>query len=491
VLTGANLKVLCLYSIFFLSLFPEVAQAVTEQTVYPSGSSDQITINQALESAYQAGGGTVYLSAGIYNIDGQVKIGSNTVLIGDPAAIIRVSSSSSQWFPDGTGIIGAINEPLNNVEISGFQVDGNCKNLPRSYANSGAGDHNAERLIDLRASTGAYSNNISISNLRLVDAFSDGIHIAFARNVNINNVFASDCQHSALYYVDVLGGEISNNEVSGITSDCIRLDNCQYIKVHDNLLYSFTGDSNGAYETGQNGLQAGDQGFSHGGGSPKPDHTANLDIYNNTFAGKMLQAVCLDAAGKQEGNNVYVHDNKFVDVSGINTSGISFTNPPTVGMSENIFSSIFDILKQDFSFQYLDIQTPINASVTVTEYNNTYNPHSLVYVVGEGMSNVLYEYDGKSTNHYFSINGEKTDVWTGDLQHRGNEVYLPGNFDARKLQITCYNSQGYCKITDFNITEINDNSEQILKPELWAFMGTLLILGFSIYRNFRRVITRW
>jgi hypothetical protein len=160
-------------------------------------------------------------------------------------------------------------------------------------------------------------------------------------------------------------------------------------------------------------------------------------------------------------------------------------------MSENIFSSIFDILKQDFSFQYLDIQTPINASVTVTEYNNTYNPHSLVYVVGEGMSNVLYEYDGKSTNHYFSINGEKTDVWTGDLQHRGNEVYLPGNFDARKLQITCYNSQGYCKITDFNITEINDNSEQILKPELWAFMGTLLILGFSIYRNFRRVITRW
>jgi polygalacturonase len=170
----------CLFSIFFLSLFPGLAQAVTEQTVYPSGSSDQIAINQALESAYNAGGGTVFLSAGTYDIDGQIKIGSNTLLTGDSNAIIRVSSSSSQWFPDGTGIIGAIKEPLNNVEISGFQVDGNCKNLPRSYANSGNGDHNAERLIDLRASSDSFSNAISIHDLKLYDAFSDGIHIAFA-----------------------------------------------------------------------------------------------------------------------------------------------------------------------------------------------------------------------------------------------------------------------------------------------------------------------
>jgi hypothetical protein len=216
-------------SILFLILVSGLASAGVEQTVSPSGSSDQITINNALEAVYQAGGGTVYLNSGVYDITGQIKVGSNTRLTGDSNAIIRVSSSSSQWFVDGTGIIGEISEPLNNVEIDGFQIDGNLKAFNPSWANSGAGDHNAERLIDLRASTGAYSNNISIHNLKLFDAFSDGIHIAFARNVNINNVFASDCQHSALYFVDVLGGEISNNEVSGITSDCIRLDNCQYI----------------------------------------------------------------------------------------------------------------------------------------------------------------------------------------------------------------------------------------------------------------------
>jgi hypothetical protein len=394
--------------LFFLIFFSGIAGA-TDINLNPC---NQNTINTALQTVYDNGGGTVYLSSGVYNIDGQIKIGSNTILTGSPDAIIRVSSSSSQWFVDGVGVIGSISEPLNNVDISGFQVDGNCKNLPTSYASSGAGDHNSERLIDLRASTGAYSNNISIHDLKLYDAFSDGVHITFAQNVNIHNVFCSDCQHSSIYFVDVLSGEINNNEVAGITSDCIRLDNCQYVKVHDNLLYSFTGDSNGAYETGQNGLQAGDQGFSHGGGSPKPDHTENIEIFNNTFAGKMLMAVCLDAAGKQEGNNVYVHDNKFVDVSGLNTSGISFTNPPTVEQSEQIFSSIFDILKEQFtSSGYVDQGTIVpaitwenkglytSAWLDVPVFNNTVRVRNETYITGSP-KDCAYVIYGTSSSAY-------------------------------------------------------------------------------------------
>jgi hypothetical protein len=224
------LKYKSLLSILFLILFCSGRAGASVYTVSPTGSnSDQDVINQALIQALNAGGGVVFLSPGVYTVSSQVKIGSNTKLTGDPNAIIRVWSGSNQWFVDGTGIIGAISEPVNNIEISDFQIDGNCKSLPTSYANSGPGDHNAEKLIDLRASTGAYSNNISIHDMKLFDAFSDGVHIAFAQNVNVYNVFASDCQHSALYYVDVLTGEINNNEVAGITSDCIRHDNCQYI----------------------------------------------------------------------------------------------------------------------------------------------------------------------------------------------------------------------------------------------------------------------
>jgi hypothetical protein len=115
----------------------------------------------------------------------------------------------------------------------------------------------------------------------------------------------------------------------------------------------------------------------------------------------------------------------------------------------------------------------------------------LVYVSGEGLTGVKYTYGELSSAHYFSINGEKADLWTGDLQHIGNAVYLNGSFDATKLQVTCFNSQGYCRITDFNITEVPDDSAKVLSPELWAFVGTLLILGFSIYRNFKRIVVKW
>jgi hypothetical protein len=475
----------CLSTLFLLFVFTGLARAQT--TLSPIGTNDnQVLINQALQN------GDVYLNPGAYDITGQVKIGSNTRLTGSPDAILRVSSSSSQWFVDGVGVIGAIREPLKNIEISGFQIDGNCENLPRSYANSGPGDHNAERLIDLRCDSGNFGNNISVHEMKLYDAYSDGVHIAFANNVNCYNNFCSNCQHDAIYYVNVLGGTVSNNEIAGITDDCSRLDNCQDIKVTGNTFYSYAGDHNsGYYEHGENGIQIGDQGFSHGGGSPKPDHTQDIEVFGNIFADCGLASISLDEAGQAQSSNVYCHYNKFVDVNGVNTSGISFTNPPTIEQSKQIFTSIFDILKQDFSYQYLDTEIPINASVCVTEYNNSYNPHSLVYVVGEGLSNVLYVYDGRSTNHCFLINGEPSDLWSGDLQHEGNAVYLPGRFDASKLQITCYNSQGYCKITNFNITEVPDDSGQILNPSLWAFVGTLAILGFSIYRNFRRVIRKW
>lgn len=66
--------------LFFLLFLPGIAGA-TDQTVNPSGSnSDQTIINNALEMVYQSGGGTVFLNAGTYTVNGPVYIGSNTIL---------------------------------------------------------------------------------------------------------------------------------------------------------------------------------------------------------------------------------------------------------------------------------------------------------------------------------------------------------------------------------------------------------------------------
>jgi len=90
--------------ILFFVFFTGIASADTI-TLSPC---DQNRINQALSTVYQSGGGEVYLNPGVYEITGPINIGSNTLLTGDPNAIIRVSASSSHWFTNSVGIINAI-----------------------------------------------------------------------------------------------------------------------------------------------------------------------------------------------------------------------------------------------------------------------------------------------------------------------------------------------------------------------------------------------
>ena len=483
-----------LKGIFALTLFFVCCVGVAgalELTVSPTGSnSDQIVINDALEAVKNSGGGKVYLNAGTYEVDNTVIIWSDTILTGSQDAVILVSPSSSKWFTGSVGIISC-KESVKNVEISGFQVNGNLGAFPASYANTAGHDKDCMRCIILHGDSGNYADNIKVHDMKLYDSFSDGSYIYYATNVKFYNNFVSNTQHEGVFFSVVIGGEISNNQIAGVTSDCARLDNSINCRIFDNIFFSYDGNNlNSAYPHGENGLQIGNQGFSHGYGSPKPTVTANIEVFNNTFANNGLKAILL---GSGSDNNVYVHSNKFIGVAeletmGISVKGISYNNPPTVEMSEKIFGSIFDILNKIYTFQYPDKDTTIDASAEVIEYNNTYNPHSLVYVTGEGLTGVKYEYGNNSTTHYLSINEERADMWEGELQHTGNAVYLEGKLDQSQLKITAFNPSGYNTISKINVTEEKDNSNQVLNPKLWSFLGVLLILGVSSYRNLRRII---
>jgi len=453
--------------------------------VSPSGSSDQNQINQAL-----LGGGTVYLNPGVYDIDGQIRIGSNTILTGSQDAVLRVSCPNGRWFSNSVGVI---NGNGNNIEISEFSFDGNCENLPFDYSHTSADTaHDCESLIHLIGNSNSFMSNVSIHDMKLYDAYSDGITLRYCDHAECYNNIISNCEHEGIFYSRITNSQIYGNSIAGITSDNLRLDNSVNCKVYSNVLFSYSGDHAQTYEHGENGLQVGDGGSSHGyNAEDNSISTSNIEVYGNTFADNGLQAILLDSAALASSANVFIHDNKFLNATELKTSGISFElangTMPTFQQSQNIFSSIFDILKQDFSFQYLNTQVPINASVSVTDYNNTYNPHSLVYVDGVGLSGVKYEYNGLTTTHYY----QPADLWQGNIPNTGNCLYIQGQFDKSKLTVTCFTPSGYSKIANFNITTVNDDSNQILSPELWAFIGTLSILGISIYRNFRRVIAKW
>jgi Right handed beta helix region len=401
-----NKALVILFPFFFIS---GIAGA-SDLTINPTGSSDQNVINQALESVYNSGGGIVYLNAGVYNIDNQILIGSNTKLTGDPNAIIKVSSSSSQWFPDGTGIIGSLEDSLHNVEICGFQIDGSCENLPPSYANSGLGNHNAERLIDFRCDSGNVGTNISIHDMKIYDAYSDGFHIAFAHGIYCYNNFFSNCQHDAIFYINVVGGEIYNNRIEGITDDCVRFDNCQMLKIHDNLLYTYKGNNNhGSFEDGANGIQGGDEGFSHGGGSAKSDYVDNVEIYNNLIENMGLAGIQLDTTGQNKLERVLIHHNTIVNCGYESNAawgaGIAL-DPWVSGMDieyntfDNCFQAAILILDSIGS----STATIKNNNILNTQGNGQSSGGLSSSLVGYGIQNLASLMSLDIENNYFSGN---------------------------------------------------------------------------------------
>jgi hypothetical protein len=359
---------LYLSSLFFTGFFTGAASASGDYIVSPTGATnDQDVINKAIEEASENGGGTVYLNPGVYLVDGPVIIKSNIHLTGDPNAIIRVAPTSSQWFTGQIGVICNPTESVHNVEISGFQIDGNIANLPKSYANSRSDTrHDCEKLIILGGWSSNFGSNIKIHGMKLYNAFSDGIYIRFSKGVACYNNFISNCQHEGIFFSCVLNGTIYKNKIAGITSDCARLDNCQNCKIHDNIFFAYTGDSYGAYKGGHNGLQIGNAGVSHGyDARNKPFKTKNIEVYNNIFSDPGLRAIWYHG-----GENVYIHDNKFVNAEELETMGIpvgdiSFENQPTVEMSEKVFGGLLEILNIDFVDNARNNQTEDSIKIPV------------------------------------------------------------------------------------------------------------------------------
>ena len=262
-----------------------------------AGAGAEQQINERLKA-----GGTVYLSTGVYEIEGPVIVGSNTILTGDPDAIIKVSSTSSQWFTGSTGIISCA-ESVKNVEIYGFQINGNLGALPASFANTQGHDKDAERCIILHGNSGDYAENIRIHDMKLYDSFSDGMYIYYAKNVKVYNNFISNCQHEGIFWSVVVGGEMFNNKVAGITSDCARLDNNIGCRVFDNIFFSYDGTNlNSAYPHGENGLQVGNAGSSHGyDASNKPTTTTAIPVLNKNTCKRRL--------------NIFIVRNHFISLS--------------------------------------------------------------------------------------------------------------------------------------------------------------------------------
>ncbi len=150
----------------------------------------------------------------------------------------------------------------------------------------------------------------------------------------------------------------------------------------------------------------------------------------------------------------------------------------------------------------------IEPSAYITYYNNSYNPHAIVDLTNTpGIVKEDFQYNGSTATHFKLIgwktskpngieytNFSKVNTWKfeGDqLSGSGNQLYIKGKFRPEKLNTTVTTPYGSIKVTDYTYAEIPDESNAVLNPGLWAFIGTFTIFGFSIYRNGKRVIPKW
>ena len=151
-------------------------------------------------------------------------------------------------------------------------------------------------------------------------------------------------------------------------------------------------------------------------------------------------------------------------------------------MSKDVFNSIDSILKIDYALSYPLVALDLGASSTVIFNNMSYAPHSLIEVSGEDLQLVKYEYRGDVVRHFI-----ERDLWIGDLQHIGHDLYIPGQFEADALKITVYSEEGYQAVSDIQVIERKLSGAASINPDMFIFISILAVLGISISRNLRRI----
>jgi Disaggregatase related len=289
------------------------------------GIDDQVEINKAL--AYVVENPqftTVYLKGpNTYVISDSILIGSNTILEGDPTAVIKLEDNAN-WPSNKPLITQTDGNQIHGVTIKGFQIDGNHDNEDQE---DGKGYYN---MIYFH-----WGNDIQVHNMYMYNGNGDGMRVEGISNIQFYDNRIYKLGHDGLFVISSDNIEAWNNSITIRTNSGLRAWNSNHVKFHDNIIDSFYD-----WSAGNPGIQI-----------EKSTGVVNdVEIYNNTIHDTYGPGIWLIGYGvnypKEEAENVHIHNNIFYNtgtnpsidcIGGIVTSGFYDTL-----IENNVFDSVYN-----------------------------------------------------------------------------------------------------------------------------------------------------
>lgn len=167
------------------------------------GTADDVQIQEAMDAAETAGGGTVYLLAGTFTISTILQIPAEVRLIGsgiDTTIIKAVNSYSSLGPSNGRTMIKAKVNPCSDSEIAHITWDGNATNI------AGVTSDGTHRLVDIH-----YAENFRFHDCKVIDSINYAIHFRFADGLWIERNYIYTGTHTTYDECDGIHVTSSDN----------------------------------------------------------------------------------------------------------------------------------------------------------------------------------------------------------------------------------------------------------------------------------------
>jgi parallel beta-helix repeat protein len=202
------------------------------------GTADDVQINLALDAANTAGGGTVYLMEGTYDITAALTIDDNITLVGAGDATILSSDTDAPT---------ASFDLIENEDISGGNTNITVRNLQINGNNATVtGTRNSIEFEKVGSGSGNSATiGAVVDSVTIVDAENVGIQYDTVMNGTITNVKVVDASYG-IQLTDSVRVTISDSQISGTSGQAIELvDSNSEIVVDGNIIEGVGGSAHG------------------------------------------------------------------------------------------------------------------------------------------------------------------------------------------------------------------------------------------------------